>query len=341
MTAVPSTATTDNLLLLDADAVSRAREAQNASSAVSSPVATFRADVLNGLTGSPKTLPCKYLYDEAGSDLFDRICDLDEYYVTRTELAILEGALDEIAASIGSHPLLIEPGAGSGLKTRMLLDRLEPSAYVPVDISGDYLATVADRLRDDFPLLTVLPVAGDFTRPFEIPEDDSSARLLYFPGSTIGNFVPAAAESLLRDWAAIAGEDGSLLIGVDLEKDPAVLEAAYDDRDGVTAAFDLNLLRRINRELHGDFDVAAFRHEARYNSTLRRVEMHLVSETEQEVHVSGRAISFAAGESIHTENSHKYSLGRFAAIAESAGWRVDRVWTDPDELFSVQLLRTS
>ena len=298
-----------------------------------------RRDVLDGLTTAPKTLPCKYLYDEAGSELFASICEVPEYYVPRTELAILRENLDEIASAIGEQVAIVEPGAGSGLKTRLLLDRLQPAAYLPVDISGDYLLGVAEQLQEDYPSLAIEPVVGDFTRPFVLPElDDGVEPVLYFPGSTVGNFTPEAATRLLGDWARLVGEGGRLLIGVDLEKDSAVLEAAYDDRDGVTAAFNKNLLVRINRELGGDFDVDAFRHEARYNDDRRRVEMHLVSDSEQTVCVDDAVIDFAEGESIHTENSHKFSLRRFADIAGKAGWDVTKVWTDDEALFSVQLL---
>ena len=299
----------------------------------------FRTDVLDGLLADRKTLPCKYLYDEAGSQLFDAICDVPEYYVTRTELAILKANMAEIVSAIGVDTAIIEPGAGSGLKTRLLLEAAAPAVYVPVDISGDYLADVASQLQEDYPALTIEPIAGDFTQSFELPPStDGLEPVLYFPGSTIGNFVPSAATTLLQDWARVVGSGGKLLIGVDLEKDATVLEAAYDDAAGVTAAFNLNLLKRINRELRADFDLNAFKHKAIYNAVDARVEMHLVSLCDQSVHVAGKTIAFSEGESIHSENSHKYSTERFEAIANAAGWNVDQVWIDDDALFSVQLL---
>lgn len=304
---------------------------------------SFLEDVWSGLASDGKTLPCKYLYDEVGSRLFDDICEVPEYYVTRTEIAILQENLDEIVDRLGTAATLIEPGAGSGLKTRLLLEHAKPSAYVPVDISGAYLAGVAATLQADFPELCIEPLAADFTKPLPLvaPELDGSPRVLYFPGSTIGNFTPEEAIRLLAQWRHVAGEEGKLLIGVDLEKDARVLEAAYDDAAGVTAAFNRNLLTRINRELDGTFDLEAFTHRATYNRRRARVEMHLDASSRQTVHVGGRAFEFAAGESIHTENSHKYSLARFERIASEAGWRVDRVWSDADELFSEQLLVAS
>ena len=302
---------------------------------------TFREDVLAGLTSVPKTLPCKYLYDQRGSELFDAICDVPEYYVTRTELAILRDSLDEICDAIGDNVVLVEPGAGSGLKTELLLEHASLAAYAPIDISGDYLGDVATRLRTAYPHLEIQPIAGDFTQPIAFPQRsdlDDCDRVLFFPGSTIGNFTPDAATSLLRQWTSLVGSGGRLLIGVDLEKSPATLEAAYDDAGGVTANFNLNLLQRVNNELAGGIDLATFEHRAVYNRELSRVEMHLVSLVEQTIEVDGTSIDFAAGETIHTENSHKYSLDRFAAIANAAGWNVDQVWTDVDRLFSVQLL---
>ena len=301
----------------------------------------FRSDVLVGLSGDPKTLPCKYLYDQHGSELFDQICDLPEYYVTRTELGILRESLDEICDELGDSVVLIEPGAGSGLKTELLLEHASLAAYAPIDISGDYLGEVAERLGMTYPALEILPIAGDFTEPIAFPQRPGLRgcdRVLFFPGSTIGNFTPDAATGLLREWTRLVGQGGRLLIGVDLEKDAATLEAAYDDAAGVTAAFNRNLLSRINDSLDGTFDLDAFTHRAVYNRELARVEMHLVSSREQTVAIDGERFTFAAGESIHTENSHKYSLDRFAAIAAAAGWTVDRVWTDADRLFSVQLL---
>ena len=301
----------------------------------------FLADVLEGLGRGPKALPCKYFYDARGSALFDRICTLPEYYPTRTELGILRRHAAAMAAAIGPRALLVEYGSGSSTKTRLLLDRLaEPAAYVPVDISRDHLLASAEALAAHYPNLRVIPVCADFTAPFALPEVPGAARVVgYFPGSTIGNFGPAEARKFLADVAEQCGPGGALLIGVDLQKPRAVLEAAYDDARGVTAEFNRNLLRRANRELGADVDLAAFDHRAFWNAAQGRVEMHLVSRRDQVVHVAERAIPFAKGETIHTENSHKYELGGFAALAAAAGFDVERVWTDDAGLFSVQLLR--
>ena len=305
--------------------------------------ASFLADVLAGLAGPRKTLPCKYLYDEAGSALFERICELDEYYPTRTELGILRRHAGAMAAALGPRCLLVEYGSGSSTKTRLLLERLEdPAGYVPVDISREHLLRAAGALSARHPRLRVLPVCADFTHPFELPPVPGTLRrAAYFPGSTIGNFAPAEARKFLAQVAEQCGPGGMLLIGVDLRKSRAVLEPAYDDAQGVTAEFNRNLLRRINRELGASFDVASFDHRAFWNSAEGRVEMHLVSRREQTVRVGGRSVRFARGESIHTESSHKYELGEFAALARSAGFEVLRVWTDEARLFSVQLLRTA
>ncbi len=301
----------------------------------------FLADVLAGLGRERKELPCKYFYDERGSRLFDRICELEEYYPTRTELAIMEQHAGEMAEAIGPGCLLVEYGSGSSLKTRLLIDRLEaPVAYVPVDISREHLLRSAGALAERHPELEVLPVCADFTRPFELPRPATKpARdVAYFPGSTIGNFAEPEARELLGQIAALTGPGGGLLIGADLEKDADTLEAAYDDAEGVTAEFNLNLLARINRELEADFRLERFRHEAVWEPKRGRVEMHLVSLDEQAVSIGDARIRFARGESIHTESSHKYSVEGFAALAGSAGFRVERVWTDPGRLFSVQLL---
>lgn len=295
--------------------------------------------MLDGLSAPRKTLPCKYFYDARGSELFDRICELPEYYPTRTETAILRDRIDEIAEVMPFGAALIEYGSGSSTKTRLLLDRLDDlAAYVPVDISGSHLLRSAWRLRARYPRLSVRPVCADFTQPFNLPDLDDRPRVVFFPGSTIGNFGPEDAVDLLAGMADVAGPGGGLLIGVDLLKSPEILIPAYDDAAGVTAAFNLNLLARINRELGGTFDLDAFSHRAVFNDDLGRIEMHLVSEIEQVAEVDGTPFRFAEGETIHTENSHKYSREQFAALAARAGWRVDTVWTDPAELFSVQYL---
>jgi dimethylhistidine N-methyltransferase len=306
------------------------------------PAADLRRDALAGLSQRPRTLPCKYFYDDHGSWLFDQICTLPEYYPTRTELAISRQYAAEMATACGPHTLLVELGSGSSTKTRVLLDHLrEPAAYVPVDIARDFLRESAGALARAYPRLPVLPVCADFTRPFTVPAarlPPARRTVVYFPGSTIGNFTAPEATELLRNIADLIGAGGGLLIGVDLRKDPAVLERAYNDARGVTAAFNLNLLTRINRELGADFDLAAFHHRAIYDQDAGRIEMQLLSAREQTVHIDEHSFSFAAGEVLRTEYSHKYSLESFAGLATAAGLTVRQVWTDRDALFSVQYL---
>ncbi len=297
--------------------------------------------ILAGLTAPRKRLAPKYFYDEAGSRLFDKICELPEYYLTRTEYAIMDRHLDEMAGLIGPGAAVIEFGSGSSRKIRQLLDRLdEPLAYVPVDISEDYLSRMAGALARDYPDLQILPVSADFTRPFDLPSFTVSPKrnLVFFPGSTIGNFEREQARSLLEVMRHEAGPGGALLIGVDLTKDPAVIRAAYNDSAGVTAAFNLNVLRRLNAELGANFDLASFRHEAVYDESENRIEMRLVSVRDQRVTIARRAIDFRAGEYIITEHSHKYSQDDFETLATSAGLEPFRAWNDPRELFSVQFL---
>jgi dimethylhistidine N-methyltransferase len=301
----------------------------------------FRADVLRGLRAPKKELPCKYFYDEVGSDLFEQITELEEYYPTRTELAIMERHAAEMAGWLGPRCLLIEYGSGSSLKTRRLLDRLrDPAGYVPVDVSGEHLRRSAGALGEDYPDIEMLPMCADFTRPLSLPACRKAAarRVVYFPGSTIGNFTPEAARALLRQTAVLCAHDGGLLLGIDLQKDPRVIEAAYNDRRNVTAAFNRNILVRINRELAADFDVEQFSHRAFYNAAHGRIEMHLVSRCDQVVRVGSMPFSFAAGESIHTENSYKYSLPALAELAWAGGFAVKRVWTDERQYFSVAYL---
>ncbi len=310
---------------------------------VSSPRAArrFRADVLRGLRRPHKRLPCKYFYDEAGSHLFDRICELPEYYPTRTELAILGRHAPAMAGRLGPGCAVIEYGSGSGNKTRRLLDALErPAAYLPVDLAREHLTASARALAAAYPGLAVRPVCADFTRPFALPQDLPAAarRVVYFPGSTIGNFGPRAARRLLHGMARLVGPAGAALIGVDLKKDPRVLEAAYDDAAGVTAAFNRNLLVRINRELGGDFRPERFDHHALYDPTYGRVEMHLISRRRQVVKVAGERVEFAEGEAIRTECSYKYTVRGFQALAAEAGLRAQQVWTDAGRQFSVQYL---
>jgi dimethylhistidine N-methyltransferase len=299
----------------------------------------FLADALSGLRQRPKTLPCKYLYDAEGSKLFEKICALPEYYPTRTELRILRTHAGEMARCLGEDVLLIEYGSGSSVKTRRLLDRLaRPAAYVPVDISREHLFETALALRLDYPELEILPVCADFTKPIVLPRVAAARRAVYFPGSTIGNFSESSAVALMAGVARLVGPGGGFLVGVDLKKDPRVLERAYDDDAGVTAAFDLNLLARMNRELDADFDLSRFTHRARWNEEASRIEMHLVSDADQVAHLDGAEIRFARGESICTEHSHKYTQDGFAAMARRAGLVVKRVWTDRARRFSVQYL---
>ena len=301
----------------------------------------FRDHVLRGLTRDHKRLSSKYLYDQRGSELFDRICEVDEYYPTRTELRITRDNVEEMASTIGPRCLLIEFGSGSSIKTRILLDELEDTAaYVPVDISAEHLMASAEELADDYPSLRVLPVCADFTQPFDLPEcpSDVGRRVVYFPGSTIGNFTPEQADRCLALAADLCGAGGGLLIGVDLKKDRKTLEAAYNDAEGVTAEFNLNMLTRINRELDADFSEDRFEHKAIYDEKNGRIESHLVSLCDQEVTVDETVVSFDEGESILTEYSHKYSLSDFQEIAAVAGFEVRKVWTDARRLFSVQYL---
>jgi dimethylhistidine N-methyltransferase len=301
---------------------------------------TFAGDVLAGLTARPKRLPPKYFYDETGSRLFEEITALPEYYPTRTELSILKEHAGDIARLVPENAALIEFGSGSTRKARILLTAAPAiSAYVPVDISPEMLAEEAASLRRDHPHLTVLPIAADFTKPFGLPKVVADLpRVGFFPGSTIGNFEPHEACAFLRHAGRMLGKRAILIIGIDLVKDAAILNAAYDDAAGVTAKFNLNLLTRINRELGGDFDLSAFSHEAFYNQERHRIEMHLASRKRQAARVCGRAIAFRAGETIHTENSYKYTVESFGALARGAGWSPVAVWSDPNGYFSVQAL---
>lgn len=299
----------------------------------------FLEHVLEGLDSPQKWLSPMYFYDAAGSQLFDRICEQDEYYPTRTELQIIDTQLAEIVAVVGTRTLIIEPGSGSSLKTRTLLAALEdPAGYVPVEISREHLLDAVDSLRDSFPDLPVLPVCADFTAPFDIPSTElpPRQRVIFFPGSTIGNFSPPDAVALLSSLRASVTVGDGLLIGVDLQKEVSVLERAYNDAAGVTAAFNLNLLQRINSELSADFNLARFTHRAVWNGEDSRIEMHLVSEDEQQVHLGGRTFQFERGEHILSECSYKFSLDGFAALAAEAGWQRRQVWTDPRGYFSLQ-----
>ena len=299
-------------------------------------------DVVDGLSQHPKRLPPKYFYDAAGSELFEQITLLPEYYPTRTELGILRERGSAIAAFVPNGAALVEFGAGATTKVRLLLNECAFAAYVPVDISGDFLKAQADALRRDFPRLAVLPVTADFTAPFALPETIAGKpKVGFFPGSTIGNFEPHEACAFLRTARDILGQNAGMIVGVDLEKDDRVLYEAYNDKAGVTARFNLNLLNRINRELGGNFDASAFTHRAIYNRERHRIEMHLISRKAQTVRVLGRSFSFRTGETIHTENSYKYSLERFAALARGSGWTPRACWTDSAGMFSVHALVAS
>ncbi len=302
------------------------------------------AAILAGLNKQPKTVSAKYFYDERGSRLFDEICEQPEYYLTRTELGIMRAHLSEIAAAIGSRATLIEYGSGSSIKTKELLDALEqPTAYIPVDISGEHLQSVAKQLTESYPNIEVLPVCADFTQHISLPQPqgDADRRIVYFPGSTIGNFSRPQALKLLKKIHHEAGPKGGLLIGVDLIKDDQELEEAYNDSAGITAEFNLNLLRHLNREFDSDFDLQAFEHKAIYDAANQRIEMRLISQKDQNVEIQGEVLKLRAGEYIVTEHSHKYSRQGFAAMAKESGFTVRRVWTDAKELFSVQFLATA
>lgn len=296
----------------------------------------FMKDVVAGLGQTPKVLPCKYFYDERGCELFDAICELDEYYVTRVELEIMRQHAAEMAAAIGPDAMIFEYGSGSSIKTPLLLDELkEAAAYVPVDIAGEHLECTVESLSLRYPNLHVAPVAADFTQPFQAPEIEASRRVVYFPGTTIGNFEAKKAEQLLCNISQLCGKGGGMLIGFDLVKETEVLHAAYNDRDGVTAEFNRNLLTRANRELGADFSVEDFTHRANYNEALGRIEAFLVSDREQEVTVGGKSFAFQAGEAICTEHSHKYRIEQFDAMAALANMKRTAIWTDANDWFAV------
>lgn len=300
----------------------------------------FRKDMIEGLTAPEKRTKPKYLYDERGATLFEEICELDEYYPTRTEIALLTDRAADIARSVGPQAVVIEYGSGATVKVRILLDALrDPAAYVPVDISREQLRVNSRALAADYPDLKVVPICADFSQPLPLPPElPASNRVAFFPGSTIGNLLPDEAVAFLRAVAQTVGSGGSLLIGVDLRKDLGVLTAAYNDARGVTAAFNLNLLARANRELGADFDIDSFRHQAVYEPDRGRIEMRLYSIGDQEVRLGGRTVSFADGEYILTEVSHKYSIAGFQELAARAGWRPKSCWTDPQDYFSVHHL---
>lgn len=297
--------------------------------------------VIEELSANPRTLPCKLFYDELGSALFDQICELPEYYPTRTETAIFEQHGEAMARCLGPHALLIELGSGSSVKTRLILDRLvQPAGYVPIEISGEHLKKTVEVLHRDYPDLAIEPICADYTLPVELPDEllATGRPVVFFPGSTIGNFHPDEAVEFLRRLGTLVHAGGGLLIGVDLKKDRAILEAAYDDAAGVTARFNLNMLVHLNRELKTDFNLQTWRHRAKYDERAGRIEMHLVSNCAQSVRVGDRVFRFGQGETIRTEVSYKYAEEEFSALATTAGFRPVQIWTDPDRLFSVHFL---
>ncbi len=308
---------------------------------VSSDVASdFARDVLQGLEKPVASIPPKYFYDAKGSQLFDAITELPEYYQTRTEIAILQDNADQIARHIGTGSLLVEPGGGSCAKVHILLEGLKPVAYVPMDISRQHLQLAAEELAIAFPWLEIHAACTDFTQTMVLPTTvPEGTKVAFFPGSSIGNFDPKGAAEFLLSIAQLVKPGGYLLIGVDLKKDKAILNAAYNDAAGITAQFNLNLLQRINSELDADFDLSNWRHSAFYNERAGRIEMHLVSLCEQQVRIGQRVFRFASGETIHSENSYKYTTQEFIKLAKQAGFQAVDLWLDADELFSVHLFR--
>ncbi len=299
---------------------------------------SFRADVIAGLSLAQKAIPPKYFYDARGSELFEAICDLPEYYPTRTELAIMRESVREMAAFIGQDGVLIELGSGASVKTCILIEHALPAVYVPIEISESALEGATSSLRIRYPWLDIVAIRADFAKPLtlpDLPDLRGRRRVAYFPGSTIGNFTPEDARAFLRVTRELVGPSGALLIGVDTKKDKAVLDAAYDDAQGVTAEFNINLLARMNRELGADFDVPSFRHKAFYDPARGRIEMHLESLREQQARIGVHRFSFRAGETIHTEISCKYSPEEFVALAEASGFQAGKAWFDPQRMFGV------
>lgn len=298
----------------------------------------FEQDVLEGLTSTPKFLSCKYFYDQRGSELFEQICETPEYYLTRTELAIMQDNIGEIAESLGPKIAMVEFGSGSSIKTQILLEHVSAiSTYLPVDISGDHLAITADALSNTFPDILIHPIAADFTAPFEIPEGllKDQKVVVYFPGSTIGNFEIERARELLQNIANVSGSGGGFLVGIDLIKDPEILHAAYNDSEGITEAFNLNLLERINGELGADIEISNFKHRAVFNSEPGRMEIYIDSLVEQSIEIGDQTIEFEQNEAIFTEYSHKYELDHFKELAAGAGFQFKQMWTDSKNYFGV------
>ena len=300
----------------------------------------FLQEVTQGLQHKQKTLPCKYFYDEKGSALFEEICQLDEYYITRTELKLLDQIKQELAHKIGQDALIIEPGAGAGLKIQTLLGALKnPKCYVPMDISKDFLFYSASIIQDKFPRIEVLPIQGDFTQPINwLNQQMQPNRVVFFPGSTLGNFEQALAIQFLNNMRQLVGKKGAIILGIDQLKPEQTLLQAYDDKQGVTARFNKNLLKRINQELHGNFKLEQFNHQARFNKQLSRIEMHLVSQKNQQVTIADKHFNFAKNESIHTENSHKYSDQMLQEIVTKAQLKIVKSWQDPQNLIAIYYL---
>lgn len=302
--------------------------------------ATMQEEIMHGLAGRPRRISPKYFYDERGSRLFDAICELPEYYLTRTEAGILDSCAAEVARMIGPDATLIELGSGASRKIRLLLEAIRPRSYLGIDISREFLQQSVERLAHDYPWLEIHAACADFMQDIKLPEGTAGEkRLAFFPGSTIGNLEPHEAQAFLQRVRQMVQPDGALLIGVDLKKDPRILQAAYNDSAGVTARFNLNLLHRLRDELDAEINPRGFRHQAFYNAEHGRIEMHLISRFAQTISLCGRRFHFQAGESIHTENSYKYSPSEFHAIARAAGLHPQRVWTDAAQLFSVHYLR--
>ena len=300
----------------------------------------FLNDVVKGLSSTQKTLPCKYFYDETGSSLFEEICNLDEYYITRTELQLIEDIKAELADLIGENAVIVEPGAGAGIKIQTLLSALSaPAMYVPIDISSDFLFYSAQKIQDNFPSLEVLPIQGDFTQPIHgLNEAELSSRVVFFPGSTIGNFTPEKAKEFLSNQAQLIGKNGAIIIGYDLVKSSDKLEAAYNDKQGITADFNKNLLTRINTELGANFNLNHFEHNALFDPQQSRIEMHLISKIDQLVSINQQGFKFNKNETIHTENSYKYTQKDFVKLANTAGLTSLRSWRDNDKLIAIHYL---
>jgi dimethylhistidine N-methyltransferase len=306
-------------------------------------IGDFRQGLVDGLSKDPKDIPAKFLYDERGSELFEQICETDDYYPTRTEIGIMETCLDEVSELIGPRARIVEFGAGSGRKTRMFLDALEePAAYLPIEISKAALRGCAERMRKAFPELEVIPICADYTEPVELPKPSTSTgrTVGYYPGSTLGNFEPDEAAAFLKRIHQLCGDDGGLVIGIDLVKDRETLEAAYDDSESVTEAFTMNILDRANREADADFDRDAFDFEAEWQPENRRVQLRLVSTQAQTVHVGDESFDFEAGEPMVTEHSYKFELDQFAKLARETGFTPVETWTDDQEYFSLWYLET-